>query len=47
MGPRALSSRASFALSTGVPTMGAAMLDPPVPYVTPRKEREKLAEHVT
>jgi hypothetical protein len=35
-----------FALSTGVPTMGVAMLDQPAPHVTPRKERERLAEYL-
>jgi hypothetical protein len=44
-GSQELSSRAIFALSRGLPTMGCAMLDPPAPR-TPRKEREQLAEYL-
>ena len=40
--PRELSGRAIFALSTGLPTMGRAMLDQPARHVTSRKERKKL-----
>jgi hypothetical protein len=48
VGQRELSCRAIFALSTGVPTMGFAMLDQPALHVTPRKEREwLLAEYLT
>jgi hypothetical protein len=35
-----------FALSTGVPTMGVAVLDEPSPHVTPQKDRERLAEYL-
>jgi hypothetical protein len=45
-GSRALSSHAIFALSTGLPTMGGAMLGQPIRHVTPRKERERLAEYL-
>jgi hypothetical protein len=45
-GSHALSCHAMFALSTGVPTVGVAMLDQPAPHVTPRKEREKLVEYL-
>ena len=47
-----LGRRGIFALSTGLPTMGFAMLDKspgipsPAPHVTPRKERERLAEYL-
>jgi len=50
--PLELSHRAVFALSTGLPTLGVAMLDPSpeIPGlalpVTPRKERERLAEYL-
>lgn len=40
-GPRELSRRAIFALSTGLPTMGLAMLDQPARHVTPREEWER------
>ena len=52
VGPLELSSRAIFALSTGLPTMGFAMLDQspgipsPAPHVTPRKEWKRLAEYL-
>jgi hypothetical protein len=46
VGPLELSRRATFALSTDLPILGFAVLDPPAPDVTPPKKRGRLAEYV-